>query len=252
MDDKQIIHLTKKLVKIVKASSKIYMGKNFQEQYDKHKFDNDDVTNLDIETQAFIKEKVFQIFHDCNFIGEEEQQKSNSSISIIVDPIDGTFNFKHNIKNFGTQVCVLEKNSPIISVLYLPNENKVYYANKFGAFENGKRIFVSNCNDINSSVVELGDFNPNFIKTQQQYMNILSKNFKRVRINGSSCVDSCLLARGSVDLYIIYTKNPWDLLPGKYLIEQSGGVAKANKQNNTIIMGNKKIVDKAIELLNFE
>lgn len=109
MDDKQIIRLTKKLVKIVKASSKIYMGKNFQEQYDKHKFDNDDVTNLDIETQAFIKEKVFQIFHDCNFIGEEEQQKSNSSISIIVDPIDGTFNFKHNIKNFGTQVCVLEK-----------------------------------------------------------------------------------------------------------------------------------------------
>lgn len=253
LTDKKILTWTKKLVKVVKKSSKIYLNKSFEELVEKHKFENDDVTNLDVKTQDFLEKKCLHIFKNCNFIGEEKQTPSESLISVIIDPIDGTYNFKHNIKNFGTQVCVLFNKLPIISVLYLPNENKVYCANKFGAFENGKKITVSNCDNFKDAVVELGDFSTKLnFREQQQYVKILSETFKRVRINGSSCMDACLLARGSVDLYILYTINPWDKVPGQYLIKQAGGTIVANKENNTFIAGNENLVNKAIKLLNFE
>lgn len=253
LTEKQILTWTKKLVKVVKKSSKIYLNKNFEELVEKHKFENDDVTNLDVKTQDFLEKKCLRIFKICNFIGEEKQTPSESLISVIIDPIDGTYNFKHNIKNFGTQVCVLFNKLPIISVLYLPNENKVYCANKFGAFENGKKITVSNCDNFKDAVVELGDFSTKLnFREQQQYVKILSETFKRVRINGSSCMDACLLARGSVDLYILYTINPWDKVPGQYLIKQAGGTIVANKENNTFIAGNENLVNKAIKLLNFK
>lgn len=250
--DRKVKRLTKKLIKIVKKSTKIYVNKTYKEAVESHKFLNDDVTNLDLKTQKYIMEKCLKLLPESSFVGEEGTKAGRGDWTFIVDPIDGTLNFKHNIKNYGTQLCLLYKNQPAISVLYMPNEKAVYYANKFGSFKNNSKITVSNITSFEEAVAAFGDFSfyPDFIKTQQEHMKILSENFKRIRMFGSSCVDNCMLAGGNIDAYVIHSNNSWDLLPGHFLVEQAGGVVFSNKEGNIHISGNREIVDSLKKLLN--
>lgn len=242
--------ITKKLIKIVKRASKIYLNKNFFELKERHKFENDDVTNLDIKTQDYLKNECYKLFKNINFIGEEGKEESNSPLSVVVDPIDGTFNFKHKINNFGSQICLLERGEPIISILYLPKSNELYYANKFGAFKNGIKIKVSENTDLKQSIALLGDFvkETNF-SVQKQCFNIINNHFKRIRMLGSSCVDNCFMSEGKADVYIIFSSNKWDLIPGQFLIKMAGGQVVCNLEKNIYISGNKYIVDEVVALL---
>ena len=249
MDDKKIKKLTQKLCRIVKKSTKIYENKTFREAFDRHKFEGDDVTDLDIKTQEFIQTECKKIFKEFNFVGEEEQIGNQSNIKIIVDPIDGTVNFKHNIIFYGTQICILEDEKMIISVLYIPKEKKIYYANKFGSFENHKKICVSNVHNLKDAIVSYGDFNNLCKDLQVDIVKLFAENVKRLRMIGSSCCDNCLLARGSTDLFVSFLNNPWDIKPGQYLIKMANGVIFFSEQYRLYVCGNKQLATKFISLL---
>ena len=62
--------------------------------------------------------------------------------------------------------------------------------------------------------MSIGGFSINNIDIWQKQFLVLNKNVKRIRMFGSSCFDSCMLASGNIFAYIIYTKNIWDILPG--------------------------------------
>ena len=148
MDDEQIKDLTIKFIDIIKKSTEIYHHKNFVECIDKHKFEDDDVTNLDIKTQSFIINESKKIIPNISIIGEEGKELNNSDYELIIDPIDGTVNFKNNIDMHGTQLCITYNKQPIISILYLPAFKDLYYANKFGAFKKGKLIKVKSLGNL--------------------------------------------------------------------------------------------------------
>ncbi len=244
--------ITKKMCKIIKNAGKRYIDHAFFEMNEKYKFENDDVTNLDVQTQEYIKTYCLKIIPGSNFIGEEGGVNQNSKYTWILDPIDGTYNFKHKIDIFGTQLCLLEDNAPILSVLYLPSLDELYYANEGGAYKNGKRIHVSEQCDFKQAVVGFGDYSTKYdISLQQQISKVLSTTMKRVRMFGSSCFDSCKIASGSIDVYIIFSTNKWDLIPGQYLIMQAGGYIWKNQVGDTYISGNKENVEKLVEILKF-
>lgn len=242
--------LTTKVIKIIKKSCALYFNKDYVELVSKHKFENDDVTNLDVKTQEYIKESCLRIIPNSNFIGEEGQTNNKSDYTWILDPIDGTFNFKHNICLFGTQICLLHKDKPILSVLYLPNTKEVFYANENGAFCNNKKVAVSKEIELNNNVTALGDYcDAADINLEKEVSNKLSTNIKRIRMFGSSCFDNCQLASGRIDTYIIYSKNKWDLIPGQYLVGQAGGYVWSNSEKNIYISGHKENVLKLTKLL---
>ena len=249
MNDKDIIKLTKCFIKLLKNASNIYHNKAFIEMVEKHKFEDDDVTNLDIKTQEYIIARTKKLIPDISIIGEEGQEQNNSKYTIIIDPIDGTVNFKNRIAMHGTQICVLENNTPIISVLFLPEFNNVFYANKFGAYKNNKAITVSKNCELKKSIIAVGDFSKNNLSIWQNHNKILTENIKRIRMFGSSCFDSCMLAEGNVDAYIIYSNNPWDIMPGKYLMEIAGAETHYDKNNNYYVFGNEQIVRNILSIM---
>lgn len=247
-----IERLTKKIISLIKKSTTLYLNKEFVELVSKYKFENDDVTNLDVKTQEYIKEKCLKIIPNSNFIAEEGQTINASDYTWILDPIDGTFNLKHNIHIFGTQICLLYKGAPILSVLYLPKTKEVFYANNNGAFCNGKSITVSNEAELSNNVTALGDYcDAADINLEKEISNKLSTNIKRIRMFGSSCFDNCQLASGRIDTYIIYSKSKWDLIPGQYLVQQAGGYVFCPKEN-IYISGKKENVLKLTKLLDIK
>ena len=156
----------KKIIEIVEDSTKIYLNKSFEEEVDRHKFEGDDVTNLDIKTQEFLNEKLSKLIENSNFIGEEGTSLKNSEYTWVVDPIDGTCNFIHDIFCFGTQVCLLKNQKPILSVLAIPKLNEIYYTSGNNAFLNGKKIFISDEKEVNEMIVNLGDFQSNNLNVE--------------------------------------------------------------------------------------
>ena len=76
MDDEKIKYLSNIFIDIVKKSTDIYYQKNYIECKDKHKFEEDDVTNLDIQTQNYIISEAKKIIPNISAIGEEGEEIS--------------------------------------------------------------------------------------------------------------------------------------------------------------------------------
>ena len=242
MKDDQVLDLTHKFIDLVKNALKVYKNKEYHEVVEKHKFEDDDVTNLDIKTQEYIIKQSKKILPNLAIIGEEGTENCLSPYKLIIDPIDGTVNFKNNIKTYGTQICLLENDAPVLSVLALPEFNEIFYANKFGAFKNDTKISASKKQELKSSIICLGDFQIKNLDIWQKHNKILTENVKRIRMFGSSCFDSCMLAGGNVDGYIIYSNNAWDIMPGKYLMEQAGANIFFDEKNNFYIFANSELL----------
>lgn len=252
MNDEKIKELTNLLIDIIKKSTEIYYHKNYVERVDKHKFEDDDVTNLDIQTQEYIIKEIKKFIPNISIIGEEGKELNNSDFELIIDPIDGTVNFKNKIPMHGTQICLTYNKMPIISILYLPEFKDVYYANKFGAFKNGNKIMVNSVDNLKDVIVSVGDFSKSNLDIWQKQFLILSNNVKRIRMFGSSCFDSCMLANGNTTAYIIYTENLWDIMPGQYLMKMSGAEEYYNKENHFYIYGSKKVIELLKQCLNLK
>ncbi len=244
--------LYSKIIKAVKSSTDIYLNKNYEEREDKHKFDNDDVTNRDIMTQDFLQDKFKKLLPGSRFVGEEGgEEKPENDYVWVVDPIDGTFNFKHDVPIYGTQICLRKNEKTIFSCLYLPVLNQTYYAilGK-GAYLNGKQIKISDKKEVKNIGVCIGDFQVSLdIKKQKEIVSALNDKVKRIRMFGSSCFDSCQISKGSQDVYITHTITPWDLLPGDLLIREAGGVAYVNKDRTSYIYGSHENVLQVLDLL---
>lgn len=241
-----------KVLSVVKRATNLYFNKSHYEREDMHKFDNDDVTNRDISTQKYLQMQLVKILPGSNFIGEEGSTKNESPFTWIVDPIDGTFNYKHGVGLYGTQVVLLKEGKAIFSCFYLPCYKQMFYATPSGAYLNGKKINVSEERELKDMGVNIGDFqldNKNTLKKQKEIMFALCDKVKRIRMFGSSCFDSCMISHGAMDVYIVYILNKWDLVPGDYLIRQAGGVMYTNKTNNIFIYGNKRNVEKVVDKL---
>lgn len=74
MNDEKIKELTNLFIDIIKKSTEIYYHKNYVERVDKHKFEDDDVTNLDIQTQEYIIKEIKKIIPNISIIGEEGKE----------------------------------------------------------------------------------------------------------------------------------------------------------------------------------
>ena len=119
--------LAKKVAKIVKRASKIYYKQDFFEMEECHKYEKDDVTNNDVATQNYLQYKLLHLIPNSGFIGEEgcSSNVSYNGYVWIIDPIDGTQNYKKDIPLYGTQLALQYNGETVISVIYFPAQKQM-------------------------------------------------------------------------------------------------------------------------------
>src|SRR3989344_1639815 len=86
-----------------------------------YKADKSPVTRADIEAEKLIRKIISKKFPDHGIIGEElPPVNPKARYQWVIDPIDGTRDFIHQIPHWAVYIAVLEKDKPIMSVIYFP------------------------------------------------------------------------------------------------------------------------------------
>jgi myo-inositol-1(or 4)-monophosphatase len=194
----------------------------------------DFVTVADIKSQNILRDELHRSFPNMAVLSEEDTEDERKAMyaadftGFILDPIDGTYNFKRDMRESAISIGYIEKGEPVAGVIYDPYREELYEAEQGkGAFRNGKKIVVSGRDDLSGAS----------IATSNSYDDkAMERNLRRhlaiYETTGimpwTSCPGSGVLilawaACGRIDAYHHNGLKPWDNAAGFLLVREAGG-----------------------------
>jgi myo-inositol-1(or 4)-monophosphatase len=210
------------------TAGEIIMNWYKKENKIKEKGERDFTLTADLEAEKYLIELIKKNFPEDGILSEEiGETKGSSGYRWIVDPLDGTVNFKSGIPYFCVSIAI-EKNDQIASAfVFNPINEQLYYAELGkGSYLNNKPIKVSTTNKIKKFLMSYSTSHhrdhDTIIKGSRSFKNLLL-NCRAVRLMGSSILDLCNLANGVFDGLIKVGGNYWDIAAGCLIVEEAGG-----------------------------
>jgi myo-inositol-1(or 4)-monophosphatase len=227
------MNLEKICGEVVKISDevKIFMLKEF-DNFDKEKIEwkgvNNFVSYVDKTAEQMIVNGVRNLVADAGFIAEEGTgEEVVGGYNWVIDPLDGTTNFIHNIPYFSISIALVKGNDILVGVVNDVMHNTVYHAVKGGgAYANEKRISVSKIAKLADGVIATG-FPYEEFGLLPNYMELLREMMQRsrsVRRLGSAAIDLAYVACGRFEAFYEYNLKPWDVAAGILLVQEAGGI----------------------------
>lgn len=175
------------------------------------------------------------------FLTEEETvENSAGNLLWIIDPLDGTTNFLHQIPIFSVSVALQEGDRTILGIVYEVNRSELFYAwQGGGAFLNGQAIHVSRTASLNNSLLATGFPYYDFEK-MESYLDSLMlfmQETRGIRRLGSAAVDLAYVACGRFDAFFEYSLHPWDVAAGAFIVQEAGGHVSDFSGGNDYLYG---------------
>ena len=98
------------------------------------KEDRSPLTEADLASNKFIIGSLSELSSDIPILSEESlvdwDVRKNWSRYWLVDPLDGTREFINQNGEFTVNIALIEKNEPVLGVIYAPSLSILYYASK--------------------------------------------------------------------------------------------------------------------------
>ncbi len=187
----------------------------------------DPVTEYDRQSEKVVVETIQRWFPEDSILTEEVLSTERSSQwRWIIDPLDGTVNFTHQIPFVCVSVALEHQREIVVGVIYNPILNETYWAVKGkGAFLNGKPIRVSSLADIGKSLVVTGFpyEREGRIEEVLKPLPALVRDFEGFRRLGSAAMDLAYVACGRFEAFYEENLKPWDTAAGMLLVLEAGG-----------------------------
>lgn len=203
------------------------------------------VTEADTAAEAIIIETIQAQFSDHRILAEESGLSKGSADNMwIIDPLDGTTNFAHQLAIFGISIAFALRGEIAVGVVLNPMSGELFTATSGkGAFLNGKPIKVSTTRRVSDSLLVTGfpyDLRDFFNPIMLRYRNCL-KASRGVRRLGSAALDLCFVACGRFEAFWEQNLKPWDIAAGWLLVKEAGGVV-TDYSNNPLTIDKKEIL----------
>jgi len=187
----------------------------------------DPVTEYDKRSEAVIVETLQKWFPEASILTEEElSRQGSSSWRWIVDPLDGTVNFTHQIPFVCVSIGLEREKEIVVGVIYNPILGETFWAVKGqGAFLNGKPIRVSTIGDVGQALVVTGFpyEREGRIDEVMKPLPALVRDFEGFRRLGSAGMDLAYVACGRFEAFYEENLKPWDTAAGMLLVTEAGG-----------------------------
>ena len=223
-------------IKAGKEILKVYNSDDFEI---KSKFDNSPLTKADIDSnnkiiETLSKTKIPILSEEGQSIDYETRKKWVRLW--IVDPLDGTKEFIKRNGEFTVNIALIEKQKPIIGVIFVPASGELYFSTKeMGAFK--VTVDLENFN-VETLILEAKKIpsekkdNTFTIVASRSHMSPETENYvqKMREIHGKvnliskgSSLKLCMVAEGRADSYPRFAPTmEWDTAAGQAICEHAG------------------------------
>ena len=199
---------------------------------------SDLVTIADTEAETLICKSLAVDWPEALFLGEEGVSRDPSLRAamgtadpvVIVDPVDGTWNFAHGLAVFGVLVAVARAGRPVWGMLYDPIcddwiEAEEGQPSRMVTPEAARILHTA----APKPVTELVGYIPVglFPAAQKRTLALAGLGYARATCLRCSAHEYRMLAQGFVDFVLSGpTPHPWDHAAGVLAVRGAGGVAR--------------------------
>ena len=194
---------------------------------DKKSTNIDLVTIADRESETFIIDKIKKYYPQHHIISEESHPISgDSDYRWVIDPLDGTTNFVHNLPIFAISIGLQYKNKTILGVVYNPAADKCFFAEtNAGAYLNGNPIRTTSTITLDNSLLVTG-FPYTHDNRYEKGFYLFKELYTRtqgIRRLGAASLDFCFVAMGRFEGFWEFGLQSWDICAGALILEEAGG-----------------------------
>lgn len=199
---------------------------------------DDLVTIADIRSEAAITEGVHAMLPHAVVIGEEAvandaavlDRLADAELAVIVDPVDGTWNFAKGLATFGVILAVIENGRTVFGLLYDPvmddwvwtREGGGTWYQRLGA--EPVRLKIGGDMPLETTT----GFVPLFLFPTETRTKLAGAipGYRRIWSVRCSCHEYRLMTHGQSDFCIgVSPLNPWDHAAGVLAVLEAGGAA---------------------------
>ena len=186
------------------------------------------LTETDLAVGKLIVDKITAAFPDHNIIDEEAGVIDNgSSLTWVIDPIDGTSSFAVGSPLYGIMIGLLEEKTPIAGGVSQPSLNELYVAEQgTGATLNEKPINVTSEPELTNVLVgyqmDSPPEDPPLTRREAAILGEIVLGIRNLRAS-NSCVDVTFTARGTYGGALNHTSKIWDNVALEALVKEAGG-----------------------------
>ncbi len=191
------------------------------------------VTEADFAAQEAIRRIVLGAFPDHDFLGEECQAGMSKSAARsspyrwILDPLDGTTNFVHQVPHFSVSLALEREGELLVGAVYNPVTEECFSAVAGqGARLNGRPIHTSRVTGLADALCAVGL--PARVQRGCRDMQLFLETMDKcqgLRRTGSNALNMSYVAAGRFDAAWSFSTKIWDIAAGVLLIREAGGVA---------------------------
>ena len=192
-----------------------------------------DVSNLvsdaDVEAEHAIAAVIKKAFPSHAILGEEAHEQGDATAEHlwVIDPIDGTNNFAHQIPHFAVSVAYYHAGVAQCGVIFNPVRDEWHSAARGqGAFHDGRRVHVEEATRLDEVIVGVGfyyDRDAMMDATLAAIGELKRKQIHGIRRFGTASLDLCMVGLGRYGAYFEYQLSPWDFAAGRLFVEEAGG-----------------------------
>lgn len=220
------------------------------------------VTEADTASEKAIVETIRAAFPGHAILAEEGGTLAGDKDAIwVIDPLDGTTNFAHQLGLFSISIAFVLEGAPAVGVVLNPVSGELFTAVRSkGAELNGRQIRVSNSESVSESLLVTGfpyNLKEIFGPLIERFSNCL-KASRGIRRLGSAAIDLCYLACGRFDGFWEQNLKPWDTAAGWIIATEAGAMVTdfSNQpfalESAEILATNGRIHGEMISLLKLE
>ncbi|MDH4571528.1 inositol monophosphatase family protein [Salinicola acroporae] len=227
------------LIEIVRDAAKTEIlprFRNLSEDAIRSKSAPDDlVTDADQGAERMMTAAIRELLPEVTVIGEEAVADGSANLddiagaelALIIDPVDGTWNFARGLNQFGVILAATSFGETIFGLLYDPMADDWIVARHgegawFGRPDGTqRRLQVSDTDQfdemVGSTSIRL------FAKPQQYQLAATFPDFQRMMAFGCACHEYRTMAFGFVDFMLTGKLMPWDHAAGLMIHAEAGG-----------------------------
>jgi len=203
------------------------------------------VSYVDREAEKLLVDGLGDLLPGSTFLTEEDTvANEESEQQWIIDPLDGTTNFLHQLPCFSVSVALRRAGETVLGIVYEVNQQECFYAWKEGgAHLNGQPIEVSRNSRMSDSLLATGfpyeDFD--WINPYFKVLGALVQSSRGIRRFGSAAVDLVYTACGRFDAFFEARLKAWDVAGGAFIVQEAGGLVTDFKGGDDYLFGGEII-----------